>query len=363
MSAKKRRIIRNVGDSGDSPRNPGPSRRRSGHDEDKAADSSDCRKREQKKVRAIRELAEEFDKNANIAKEPEVLNDIMHRQDAIIKDNSVLSPLLGMEDGKLFSRITGIVRKNAQSNKFNLSEFALKLAKKVLDAEFDGGRDQVVCQDVNLVKLAEYSSQHMRKSVPSFRFLHPALNKDNSAAKKTTPKKTKSTTTSSKAESRLAPATKVTKESIAKAYKKEDQISFMISEVKRLLKEAFNADPEHRIGFFEFVLDPSSFTNTVENVFFVSDVIVNRGAIYVEDRDTGKPFLQRFVRNSTKYENISEGVNLSVNNGQWKRLVQLLKIQEPYIKIRNRLKECEENPNQIGLSKRSKSNKLNSKTS
>jgi hypothetical protein len=46
---------------------------------------------------------------------------------------------------------------------------------------------------------------------------------------------------------------------------------------------------EDGINFFEFVLDPSSFANSVENIFYVS-FLVRDGMVALEDQD-GVPIL------------------------------------------------------------------------
>ena len=60
----------------------------------------------------------------------------------------------------------------------------------------------------------------------------------------------------------------------------------MVSSMYDDLIREFKRSQHRPINFYEFVCDPSSFTNTVENIFHVSFLVKNRKVAMVDSKES-----------------------------------------------------------------------------
>ncbi|MEE6486623.1 hypothetical protein FKM82_014652 [Ascaphus truei] len=108
-------------------------------------------------------------------------------------------------------------------------------------------------------------------------------------------------------------------------------------EVERILgflQTYFKEDPDTPISFFDFVIDPTSFARTVENIFHVSFIIRDGFARIKLDHDK-LPIIEPICQendgkidkdNQPRYQEV-----ISLSHQDWKEIVEIFEIAEPMI--------------------------------
>ncbi|PWN40027.1 hypothetical protein IE81DRAFT_325958 [Ceraceosorus guamensis] len=114
----------------------------------------------------------------------------------------------------------------------------------------------------------------------------------------------------------------------------ETETTRMVREVADVLEQVGGAPGCH---LFRFVLDPKSFSNSVENLFYVSFLIRDGKASLEDDEETGEPILMA-VDEPTE-EDYAQGLTrrqlvLELTMPVWEELIQLYDIKESIIPTR-----------------------------
>ncbi|XP_055483878.1 EP300-interacting inhibitor of differentiation 3 [Psammomys obesus] len=109
-----------------------------------------------------------------------------------------------------------------------------------------------------------------------------------------------------------------------------------VERILGLLQTYFQKYPDTPVSYFEFVIDPNSFSRTVENIFYVSFIIRDGFARIRLDQDR-LPILEPTNVNQVGEENDScsygrkQGV-ISLSLQDWKNIVSTFEISEAMIK-------------------------------
>merc|ERR1719208_734167 len=86
------------------------------------------------------------------------------------------------------------------------------------------------------------------------------------------------------------PATRVSKKKTTEV--DEDQaVENMVASLHKDFLREFRNNDEEPVNFYEFVCDPSSFANTVENIFHVSFLVNRRKVALVDNEESSLPEL------------------------------------------------------------------------
>lgn len=119
----------------------------------------------------------------------------------------------------------------------------------------------------------------------------------------------------------------------------KNETSRIVVEIARLLD---NAGGESGVNLFRFALNPVSFSNTVENLFYLS-FLVRDGKAAVFHDDEGQPLISACLLTVSSEEpteqDRSEGLTrrqlvFELDMDTWKRLVETYNITEPMIPTR-----------------------------
>ncbi len=114
----------------------------------------------------------------------------------------------------------------------------------------------------------------------------------------------------------------------------------LVESTLKQLKDAFLDNDEDPVCYFNFVLNPQSFSKSVENMFHFSFLIKeNRASLELDEDGKGLPFVRPLkVRQTIQREMQDENAGkkhqaiLSLTYDDWEDLVEQLEIKKPMIK-------------------------------
>ncbi|XP_034234802.1 EP300-interacting inhibitor of differentiation 3 isoform X2 [Thrips palmi] len=106
-----------------------------------------------------------------------------------------------------------------------------------------------------------------------------------------------------------------------------------VQHLKKVLKSKFRESGNQPIDFFKFVLDPTSFHRTVENIFHLSFLMKNNICAVRQDNGGGLPYIH-YVSTQECTE-LQKGKKLqcilSITPEQWETLVEAFKVDKPMV--------------------------------
>ncbi|RDW62215.1 hypothetical protein BP6252_11648 [Coleophoma cylindrospora] len=116
----------------------------------------------------------------------------------------------------------------------------------------------------------------------------------------------------------------------AQAEARED----MTLEEERELMERYGISADQGLSFFKFVVNPHSFGQTVENIFYVS-FLIRDGKVGISTDDYGMPFLEPTLPREQE-ERTEQGIQkhqaiIAIDMDQWETLIELFDIKKSLI--------------------------------
>ncbi|KAK2530684.1 non-structural maintenance of chromosomes element 4 homolog A [Columba livia] len=107
-----------------------------------------------------------------------------------------------------------------------------------------------------------------------------------------------------------------------------------VERILGLLQTHFKNDPDTPISFFDLVIDPNSFARTVENIFHVS-FIIRDGFARLKLDDDKLPIIEPSKDSEGRENDRGAGARnqivISLNQQEWKEIVETYEITEPMI--------------------------------
>ncbi|KAG0650346.1 Non-structural maintenance of chromosome element 4 [Hyphodiscus hymeniophilus] len=108
------------------------------------------------------------------------------------------------------------------------------------------------------------------------------------------------------------------------------------SQIQELM-DRYGVSQSGGLALFKFVINPRSFGQTIENIFYVS-FLIRDGKVGLTTDDRGMPYLEPTVPR-TKAQIEEEGAHkhqsvIALDMAQWEELIELFDIKEPMIKHR-----------------------------
>jgi len=230
-------------------------------------------------------------------------------------------------DAKVTKRVSSIVRDQGQqmtSNiiNFNIEEFSQKILQKV-GADPLGGR----VSKSRLVRLGQTFSVKFKAS-PVLSYLYGAV-----AAQ---PQETEDIKKQRKV--RKVPNTGPLKETCSVDVRKgnaevEEGTDQLVINVHRCLVEHFKKNGKQPVDYFQFIINPASFSKTIENMFHVSFLVKEGKARISVSKESGLPIISPVGRTANKETEIEETnqVVMNIRVSDWKILAEKYADQYPII--------------------------------
>ena len=113
----------------------------------------------------------------------------------------------------------------------------------------------------------------------------------------------------------------------------------LVKSTKKQLFEAYDANDRQALSYFLFVLDPTSFCKTVENIFHLSFLIKeNCATIFIEDDLPMVEPIKVSKYGSKAKEDVKNQVILSLTMDEWEELVEIFHLQDKKPQIQHDFK-------------------------
>ncbi|KAM3957357.1 non-structural maintenance of chromosomes element 4 homolog A [Aphomia sociella] len=118
---------------------------------------------------------------------------------------------------------------------------------------------------------------------------------------------------------------------------KTEEGSEMVSRVNRFIMKSYREGGERPLSYFHVVLDPSSFSRTVENIYHVS-FLVRDGMVSVQlDEEFGLPFVKPVPKAEQERDIADENQFIvSIDMPRWQELIEAFHIEKPMMVLKRR---------------------------
>jgi len=204
--------------------------------------------------------------------------------------NDILAQVKGtqeaIEDAKMFRLLCQSVREmsedtNTNEKKFHVDEYSANLGR-FINASTDGFNNLKVTRR-QLISLGEKLSTNFKRT-PTFTFVLGAIDTE---AGENKPKKDREPRPN---KNRAMAPTKTA--IVEKSQANEQKTDRLVNSTRKILDQVYRQKGKKPVSYFEFVIDPDSFGNTVENMFHVSFLVKQRVCCLSVDDNLGLPVLE-----------------------------------------------------------------------
>ncbi|XP_052754226.1 EP300-interacting inhibitor of differentiation 3 [Galleria mellonella] len=117
---------------------------------------------------------------------------------------------------------------------------------------------------------------------------------------------------------------------------KTEEGSEMVSRVNRFILKSYRDGGEKPLSYFHVVLDPDSFSRTIENIYHLS-FLIRDGKVAVQlDEEYALPFVRPV---SQEHEDAAGDENqfiVSLDTARWQELIEAFNIQKPLMVLKRR---------------------------
>ncbi|KAK0525562.1 hypothetical protein OC842_005463 [Tilletia horrida] len=207
--------------------------------------------------------------------------------------DKVKAPSEGILDARLLGQMVDIGTHLARTLKTNADAFdtdsfltrvarlmggQVRAAGRRGGEELDDEEAALAANEWDWDALGRIAARHSRRAV-TLDFLHGPL--------QTKPKERKQTERTKKVKEKVGAAVRPEELKENDIQRSENETTVMVRQIANLLEEV------GEVNLFNFVVDPTSFSNTVENLFYVS-FLIRDGKVSLEtDNEEGEPILMR----------------------------------------------------------------------
>jgi len=251
---------------------------------------------------------------------------------SVLKEaNEILAQVKGtqeaIEDAKMFKLLCQSVREmsedtNTNEKKFHADEFCSHIGRYINASTGHSGLQVTRSQ---LVSLGEKTSAKFRRT-PTLTFILGAIDTEPPESRPAKERKI-----GRKADNRDKIATKTVIHEKSQA--SEQKTDRLVNSTRKLLETAYRQGGKKPVNYFQFVIDPESFGNTVENMFHVSFLVKQRVCRLSVDDKIDLPVLEPMLGRAEGEEERSKNqAVISISYQDWEDIKEALDITEAAIK-------------------------------
>jgi len=295
-------------------------------DGEDGVDQSDAEKRQvRRKLRDMHDKLMQFKDKFTAGENSEEFAEILQEANQIL--NSVKGTQEAIEDAKMFKLLCQSVREmsedtNTNEKKFHSDEYCAHLGRH-MNTETSNKDLQVT--RLQLVSLGERLSSKFRRT-PTMTFVLGAIDTEPPESADRPAKQKKKT------EYREKVATKTVIHEKSQA--NEQKTDRLVNSTRKILESAYRQNGKKPVSYFDFVIDPDSFGNTVENMFHVSFLVKQRVCRLSVDDESELPVLEPILtgKPGIEEEKSKNQAVISISYQDWEELKEALDISEATIK-------------------------------
>lgn len=242
-------------------------------------------------------------------------------------------------DSHLLSMISEYGRQKAQQLnlefvKFQPLEFAEKL-KTFLSQQL-GTQERGPLTPAGWVELGRFSQSFLKKS-PALHFMGGSFERGD-VVKKPVARQQRE-----RRDNEPGKATELRQVESSSDMQKRESTTKEVESVLKTLHQVYESNGKCQICYFEFVVNPSSFGQTVENIFYVS-FLAKDGYIRIFLDEDNLPVIEPVEpderENQPDSHKARQQMVVAITPKEWKELVQTFQITEPLIKTRVPVNGC-----------------------
>jgi len=290
-------------------------------------DQTDAEKRQVR--RTLREMYEKLQANRDkytAGTENEEFSNLLKEA------NDILAQVKGtqeaIEDAKMFRLLCQSVREmsedtNTNEKKFHVDEYCANLGRFV-NASTDGFNNLKVTRR-QLISVGEKLSVNFKRT-PTFTFVLGAIDTEAAENKPAKAREPKDHRKRAQAPTKTA--------IVEKSQANEQKTDRLVNSTRKILEQVYKQKGKKPVSYFEFVIDPESFGNTVENMFHVSFLVKQRVCCLSVDDNLGLPVLEPVIGRGGGEDSDEHKKNqavISISYQDWQDLKEALGVTEPAI--------------------------------
>ncbi|XP_040571879.1 EP300-interacting inhibitor of differentiation 3 [Lepeophtheirus salmonis] len=266
-------------------------------------------------------------------------------EEALVEADSLFAKVdntrLCVLDAQLIEKVSDFCVRNARSVNTNLqsfepNEFASKIASFVKAGPPSSEDRRYNIKANNWIKLGK-GTQLLFPRVPYLTYLNGAIDKH--GVQEVTVKKQRSQRNAN-TDAVVATRSTLLKESDQASKDSSNQTEVLVESTFRQLVREFRKSERRPINYFIFVLDPTSYSKTIENIFHLSFLVHEGKVAIIMDEDESPfphihPVKQKKADKDSEYQDEEKPPKfqsvISIQKKEWNELVSFLQLESPVI--------------------------------
>lgn len=190
-----------------------------------------------------------------------------------------------------------------------------------------GRRRPRIRHQLDWAKLGQHCQTFFRRRVPTVDLMYGPMALE--VKERKAPQRRQAPRVSAKVEPQKLDSTDIHEEATTKEVDRIGKV--LVAELTRAAELSEQTIEETSISYFDFVLNPTSFSQTIENIFHVS-FLIKDGKVAINIEDDGLPYIHLMPQSTGSVDDLPrQQMILSLDMKEWQELVTALDLEEAAI--------------------------------